>query len=142
MDSFVVSFGDAKRFYEEDGQGGERYIQWLKAKIDKDPASVVHIWQDSEIIGQIELGRLRDDPTRGYVNLYYLIPEKRGKGFGEFLDQYSTDYFRKLGLPIVRLSVSPTNGRAISYYMKMGWVDLGPRPGHPEVHFMEKKISN
>ena len=40
----------------------------------------------------------------------------------------------------VQLSVSPTNFQAVSYYKKMGWIDLGPREGHPEVHMMEKKI--
>ena len=137
-DSFVASFGNAEKFYEADGKGAERYIDWLKTKIDKDPASVVHVWEGDKIIGQIEMGRLRDDQTCGYVNLYYLIPEKRGHGLGTLLDQHSMSYFKNHGLEKVRLSVSPTNGRALAYYKKMGWVDLGPRLGHPEVHFMEK----
>ena len=78
-DSFVVSFGDAKRFYEDDGQGAA-------------------------------------------------------------LDRHAMSYFKALGLTIVRLSVSPTNTPAIAYYKKMNWQDLGPRPGHPDVHFMEKVV--
>lgn len=57
-DSFMVSFGDAQRFYEADGKGAERYIEWLKAKISKDPNSAVHCWVDNQIVGQIELGYL------------------------------------------------------------------------------------
>jgi ribosomal protein S18 acetylase RimI-like enzyme len=139
-DSFVVSFGEAKRFHEEDGKGSDRYLEWLKAKIIKDPESVVHVWEDNKIVGQIEMGRMKEDPSFGYVSRYYLIPEKRGQGFGALLDQHAMGYFKKLGLSKVRLSVSPSNAVAISFYKKMGWVDMGPRPGHPHVHLMEKKI--
>lgn len=139
-DSFVVSFGDAKKFYEADGQGAERYIEWLKGKIAKDPNSVVHIWQNDEIVGQIELGLLKNEPDFGYVNLFYLTPAKRGQGFGSILDQHAIEHFHSLGFKKMKLCVSPTNVRAFSFYKKLGWVDLGPRPGHPEVNFMEKNI--
>ncbi len=137
-DSFVVSFGNADKFFESDGCGNERYLTWLQTKISKDANSAVHVWSDHQIIGQIELGRLKEDPSKGYVNLYYLKPEVRGQGFGTQLDHYAMSYFKNLGLTSARLSVSPTNLRALAYYAKMGWVDLGPRPGHPEVHCLEK----
>ena len=139
-DSFVVSFGDAKKFHEEDGKGGERYIEWLKGKISIDALTVVHIWQENEIIGQIEMGGPFKDPLCGYINLYYLIPSKRGAGLGKTLDQHAMNYFKNKHMERVQLSVSPTNFQAVSYYKKMGWIDLGPREGHPEVHMMEKKI--
>lgn len=139
-DSFVVSFGDAKKFYEEDGNGAERYIDWLKEKIQLDPLSVVHIWQENEIIGQIELRSHLKNSTCGYVNLYYLIPARRGIGIGKFLDQFMSDYYKIAQVDKVQLSVSPTNLSAITYYKKMGWLDMGPREGHPEVHTMEKLI--
>lgn len=139
-DSFIVSFGDAAKFYDEDGQGDQRYLEWLRGKISKDPASVMHFWHHDQIIGQIELATLRDDPAQGYVNLYYLAPEWRGKGIGAHLDSYAMSYFRQLGLSSARLSVSPTNQLAINYYLKMGWVDLGPRADHPEVNFMQKYV--
>lgn len=139
-DSFVVSFGDAEKFYEDDGQGAERYIEWLKGKIAKDPLTVVHIWQNDLIIGQIELGGPFKDSNCGYINLYYLIPSKRGLGIGKYLDQYAMEYFKRKLLKTVQLSVSPTNLQAVSYYKKMGWIDIGPRSDHPEVHLMEKCI--
>ena len=139
-DSFVVSFGDAKKFYEEDGKGDERYIEWLEEKILKDPLTVLHVWQDNKIIGQIEMGARLEDPLCGYINLYYLIASKRGVGLGKTLDQHAMDYFKSKKMEKVRLSVSPTNLQAVSYYKKMSWIDLGPRVGHPEVHMMEKII--
>ncbi len=33
-----------------------------------------------------------------------------------------------------RLSISPTNQRALRFYVRRGWTDSGPRPDMPEVH--------
>jgi len=140
-DSFIVSFGSADRFYEEDGKGGERYIDRLKQKYEQDPESVVHIWHGNEIIGQMELGQFRIDPSRGYVNLYYLVPEQRGRGYSASLEKYTEYYMKMKNYKLARLSVSPSNKRAFSFYLKNGWRDLGPRPGRPEMHFMEKCFS-
>lgn len=139
-DSFVVSFGDATKFYEDDHKGAERYLDWLQNKLTKDPASAVHIWEGSAIIGQMELGVFKNDPDIGNVNLYYLIPEKRGLGYSRYLDEYAVHYLKGLGLKKSRLSVSPTNIRAIRFYEKQGWRDIGARPDHPEVHFMERSL--
>jgi len=139
-DSFAVSFSDASRFHEEDGLGGDRYVEWLRGKQERDPASVVHVWQGDEIIGQMELGRLRGLEGVGYVNLYYLAPAHRGRGLAKHLDEYAASYLRGLGFTKAQLSVSPSNARAIAYYQKMGWRDLGPRADEPSVHSMEKDL--
>jgi hypothetical protein len=49
----------------------------------------------------MELGLLNNDPTCGYVNLYYLIPSKRGQGIGSFLDNYATEvhFMEKILIP-------------------------------------------
>lgn len=138
IDSYVVSFGQASQFYEECGADGSKYIEWLQNKIAKDPASAVHVWEGDSLIGQMELGAFKNEPDVGNVNLYYLIPEKRGMGYSSFLDAYAVQYLKGRGLAKSRLSVSPTNLRAIRFYEKNGWKDIGPRPGHPSVHFMEK----
>ncbi len=140
-DSFIVSFGSADRFHKEDGKGSERYIDRLKLKYEHDPESVVHIWLGNEIIGQMELGSLPIDPSKGYVNLYYLVPEQRGRGYSGSLEKYTEYYMKKRNYKLARLSVSPTNKRAVSFYLKNDWRDLGPRPGRPDVHFMEKCFS-
>ena len=139
-DSFVVSFGDAKKFYEEDGKGAERYIDWLKAKISRDASSAVHVWRGDNIIGQIEMGKLRNDPSRGYVFLYYLILSERGRGLGKVLDDHAMEYFKTQELQRAQLSVSPQNIPAISFYVKRGWRSLGERKDYPEVLTMEKSI--
>jgi GNAT superfamily N-acetyltransferase len=139
-DAFVESFGDAQRFHEEDGNGSERYRVWLRNRLANDPKSAVLIWHESRIIGQVTAGQWKADPTIGYVNLYYLIPEMRGMGLSKYIESYAVTYLKSLGLKLARLSVSPINKRAIRFYEKNGWRDIGPRPGHPEVHLMEKDL--
>ena len=139
-DSFMTSFGSTDRFHEEDNKGSIRYIEWLQKKILDNPYSAVHIWESEKIIGQIELGSMKSEPDCGYVNLFYLIREKRGKGLSKYLDLYTSQYFQSLALKRMKLSVSPTNIQAVKFYEKSGWRYIGPRPGHPEVNFMEKSL--
>lgn len=139
-DAFVESFGDASRFHENDGKGSERYRLWLRERLANDPTSAALVTQDSKIIGQVTAGKWRQDASVGYVNLYYLIPEKRGVGLSRYLEDYAVNYLKGLGFTRARLSVSPTNKRAVRFYEKNGWKDIGPRPGHPEVHLMEKTL--
>jgi GNAT superfamily N-acetyltransferase len=133
-DSFICSFGDAARFNPSE------YVGWLKAKLEKDPSCGVHIWLDQQLIGQMELGQFKPEPSAGYINLYYLIPEMRGKGFSDQLDEYAMSVLKRKGFNKAYLSVSPTNPRAIRYYSRMGWIDRGSRSEAPEVILMEKQI--
>ena len=137
-DAFACSFGSTVLFYGEDGKGAERYLQWLRQQITDIQNSCVHLWKGKQVIGQMEMGRWNLDPTVGYVNLFYLIPEVRGQGLGQKLDQYATNFFKQLGCPSARLSVSPTNLAAVRFYLKQGWIDLGQREDAPEVHYFEK----
>ncbi len=139
-DSYVVSFGDSKKFHGEEGNGAERYIDWLKDKISRDPSSAVHVWRGDSIIGQIEMGKLRRDPSCGYVFLYYLIASERGHGLGKLLDDHAIEYFKSQQLQRAQLSVSPQNIQAITFYEKRGWRNLGLREDDPGVLLMEKSI--
>ena len=139
-DSFQCSFWDgAQRFDQESGRDGKKYLDWLQKRIAKLPEGCVHVLEDGRIVGQLEM-RLREQPGLGYINLFYLIPEARGRGIGEELNRYAIETFQKLEVSQAQLSVSPSNYRALAYYRKHGWVDLGPRPGHPQVHLMEITI--
>lgn len=138
VDSFVCSFGSADRFYEEDGNGANSYLQWLRQRIIEIPNSCVHVWQREQVIGQIEMRRWKHDLSVGYVNLFYLIPEFRGRGFGQQLDRYAAHFFSQLGCQSARLSVSPTNQVAMKFYLRQGWIDLGQREDVPGVHYLGK----
>jgi GNAT superfamily N-acetyltransferase len=125
VDSFEVSFGSAEAFLSEWGRRGERYLDHLRARMSELPGSCVHVWLGSELVGQVELRGGREDPSEGYVNLYYLIPEKRGTGLGAALDHHAISWFTSQGLSRAALGVSPSNERAIRFYLKHG----GPTKG-------------
>jgi len=138
-DSFFTSFGTDEKFWSEfpDGSG---YIEWLKSKLEKFPASIVCLYLEDTLIGQLEFGRYKPQPDCGYVNLFYLIPEFRSKGAGALLNLYTECHFAEDSVQKLLLSVSPKNSTAIRFYSKHGWKDLGPRPNAPEGYLMEKSI--
>ena len=150
-DSFRWSFGTDERVYQEhaaspttvypDGRGRERYVTWLTQRMRDIPGSCVHVWHVDAIVGQIEMGRFREDASVGYVNLFYLIPAYRGRGLGGQLDQYAVDFLQRAGHRRARLSVSATNRQAIAFYLRYHWRDLGPRADHPGSHYMEKQLT-
>jgi ribosomal protein S18 acetylase RimI-like enzyme len=132
-DSFVCSFGTDARFVETDADG-RGYLEWLSARISRFPEGHVHAWQGGAIIGQIEMVV---SPTSGYVNLFYLRPEARGLGFGTALQDYAVKLMQRGQVAVANLRVSPTNPRAIKFYARHGWTDLGAPAGEEHVHVME-----
>lgn len=138
-DSFIASFGSDEKTWPQ-AFDANMYLEWLENKQKKDLHAAVHVWLDDKIIGQLELGSIKDHPTIGYVSLYYLIPDYRGQGYSAALENHATQYLLSKGYTTARLTVSPTNLRALSFYKKNGWMDLGPREGHQGVHLMEKSL--
>lgn len=142
IDTFVVSFGSAERFYGPHREGVDLYLRQLESRLLDDRACCVHVWLGGEIIGQIEavIRELSGGEVGGYVSLYYLVPAYRGKGFGKDLDAYVVTFFRRHGVRVAQLSVSPSNERAVRLYEACGWRDIGARPESPEVQLMEKRF--
>lgn len=136
-DAMACSFSDgADRFDQESGPDGEQYLAWLRQRIQELPEGCVHLFENDEIVGQVEL-YLQGQQTIGDVKLLYLVPSARGRGMGEILHDYVIQIFQQVGVVKARLSVSPSNVRAMAFYHKHGWQSLGPRPDLPEVTLME-----
>ena len=134
-DSFICSFGQ-DGFFQEEGLNAVHYIEWLRLRTARFPDGHVHIWRGDKIVGQMEM-QILEEPRRGYVNLFYLVKEMRGAGVSSQLQDYAMDFMRRHGVQIAQLSVSPTNARALAFYRKHGWRDLGLRPGRDDVNLME-----
>lgn len=134
-DSYICSFGE-DGFFNEEGPNGVHYIEWLRLRINKFPDGCVHAWHGDKIVGQMEL-QILEEPRHGYINLFYLVEEMRGIGISEELQEYAMDFMRQHRVQIAQLSVSPTNARALAFYRKHGWRDLGLRPGRDNVNLME-----
>lgn len=115
-DSFIVSFGSDNDFGNE-----EDYLDWLKQQSKRYPEGFVLAVENQQPIGQLELTLKEYDGKQiGYVNLYYLIPEKRGMGYGTLLHNYALKFFNNNGVNEYHLRVSPSNHNAISFYLKNG----------------------
>jgi GNAT superfamily N-acetyltransferase len=148
-DSYVASFGDAKLFDRD------TYLTWLQNRLDQFRDGHVHVWRNDQIVGQIEArprmpqnpvfthkpNRKPEPQNMGYVNLYYLTHEWRGKGIAGALDEYVVAYLLAEGCTRARLTVSETNPRAIRFYTKYGWQNAGTRADHPQAMFMEKILA-
>ncbi|MGD0676239.1 MAG: GNAT family N-acetyltransferase [Polyangiaceae bacterium] len=131
-DSLACSFGDDQRFDEP------HYVDWLKAKVERDPGLALHVFHGGALVGQLELGTFRPTPWVGYVHLYYLEPSSRGFGLASELDAYVARALRARGFASARLSVAVGNGRARRFYAKQGWKELGARPETPDLLLLEK----
>ncbi|WP_174730494.1 GNAT family N-acetyltransferase [Mesobacillus harenae] len=115
-DSFVVSFGTDMDFGEE-----QEYLDWLKQQSAKYPEGFVLVFENDIAIGQLELTMKQyEGKDIGYVNLYYLIPEKRGMGLGSKLHDYALNFFKANSLKEYHLRVSPSNQNAVAFYQKNG----------------------
>ncbi len=138
-DAFVCSYGNADHLARMGGP--DEYERALRDLLSTFPDGAVHVWRENVVVGQVEM-RVSADSGVGIVNLFYLIPEERGSGCGGALQRYAVDVLRRHGVTKARLSVSPTNTRAVRFYAKHGWRDLGPRPDRRYVHAMELDLSH
>ena len=115
-DSFIVSFGT------DEGLGDEQdYLNWVHLQVQKNPKGFVIVVENEVPVGQLEL-TVKEYVGKeiGYVNLYYLVPEKRGMGLGSLLHAYAIQFFKEHGLNEYHLRVSPTNTHALTFYKRNG----------------------
>ncbi|MGZ9818117.1 GNAT family N-acetyltransferase [Peribacillus simplex] len=83
----------------------------------KNPKGFNLVVENEEPIGQLEL-TFKEYEGRGigYINLYYLIPEKLGMGLGSLLHNYAINFFKDNCVSEYHLRVSPSNNHAIVFY--------------------------
>lgn len=128
IDGHVCSFPDGEvRFYDENGTGGERYLNWLSQRITEFPEGCVHLWHGDQVVGQLE-SRLRNREL-GYLNFIYIAPPFRNTRFSHDLHDYLTETMASVGIACLELTVSRANERARAFYTKHGWRTSGTRAG-------------
>jgi len=135
-DSFEVSFGSRAGCDDEMGADGSLYLAKLRDRMAKVPEGNAHVWHEGRIVGQTEM-RFSDEPSTGYVNFFYLVPEWRHRGAGRILHDHAVKVFSDRGMRAIRLSVSRTNEAALAFYRRLGWRRLGARPHKEAMDLME-----
>lgn len=138
--AYEASFGSTQGVDEEMGAGNATYLASLRARISQVPEGNAHLWHGDRIIGQTEMRLVEGEPGVGYVNLFYVVPEFRGRGLGRLLHDHASSVFRSLGRDVLRLSVSVRNTAAIAFYRKLGWVVVGTRPHRETMQIMEFRL--
>jgi len=136
-DAYLASFGTSQGIDEEMGADNARYLEGLCARIAQVPEGNAHLWSGERIVGQTEMRLAEGEAGVGYVNLFYLLPEFRGKGLGRMLHEHAVAVFARLGRRTLRLSVSARNAAAIAFYRKLGWVTVGERASREPMQIME-----
>ena len=135
---FIAAFGHAKDFDGADGNGAQQYRELMLRRCNILPLMHVHMWKNKQIIGQIEAHPLKKNPLVGYVNFYFLVPEFRGTGLGQLLDDYVTEVFKNAGCTTMQLRSTPSNQRALKYYEKLGYA-VEQDPESPETMLLLTK---
>jgi len=137
-DTHLCSFGSMEGFNEEAQEREmQQFTERIAAKLFQDPESCLHVWKGNTLVGQLNFGTFID-PSIGYISHFSVTPEWRGTGVAAKMDAYADNHFRRRGFRSARLSVTAANTRAVRFYLKHGWQDLGPRADNPLIRNMEK----
>lgn len=106
------------------------YIQRMEERIHKFPDGQLIIEDSGKPIGQVGFDiQEYNGKEIGYVNIFYLIPEYRGRGIGKEIIQYVEDFFTKSNVSEYHLRVSSRNEKAINLYTKIGMIKINEEDG-------------
>lgn len=128
-DSFICSFPGSDEWKKR--WNPDHYAAHIRDFAKRYPFGVVHVWSESEIIGQLEF---EYGGSNGHIYLFYLRPDVRGTEAAILIHEYVVSELKKAGCETASLRVSPSNARAISYYKKHGWQDQGLDSVRKNVH--------
>ncbi|BCD96574.1 GNAT family N-acetyltransferase [Marinagarivorans cellulosilyticus] len=128
-DAFICSFPNSNVW--KNYWNAEKYYAWLESHIKNYPLGAIHIWLNQKIIGQLEFNY---GQPLSHINLFYLRPKYRGQDYSRQMHAYTINTLRKQGTQTATLRAAPGNERAIGFYRKHGWQDLGKDAEHGEVN--------
>ena len=114
----------------DEGFVPELYARSAAKHAQEHPGSVVRVLSGDTVVGLVELDPARDEQTGcGWISLLYMLPEYRGRGWAIQLLGYAFWFYENHDRSAVRLHVSENNARAIAFYRRSGFVQLGRDPG-------------
>jgi RimJ/RimL family protein N-acetyltransferase len=136
LESDIAAFRDAvgvvraERKYILPGPPGS--LAATQAFVMGNIASGVPHWiveEAGRLVGWCDITRAPDNEAFRHVGRMGmgLLPEARGRGFGEKLLRAAMDAGWAFGFTRIQLEVFATNARAIALYRKLGFVDEGVR---------------
>lgn len=135
-DTHRISYGTDQDFSASEAK------DWFNSLAKDYPDGFLHAVLGDEIVGQLEFrSALNDgkDEVFGYVNLFYLQPNYRQRGFGQLMHDYVLARFRLDKCSLAYLRYIPGNHLAERFYIKNGWQASG-EPG-PRGQLMIKTLA-
>ena len=112
------------------------YLERMQRRIESNSGGQVFIIENRQIIGQIGV-ELRGN--EGYVNLFYLVPEFRGMGYGRKMIAWAEEFFIKQGIRTYKLRVARSNKQALHLYKKSG-LEIVEEDRQDCTYIMKRKI--
>ncbi len=102
------------------------------------PNAFVHMHFDNNLIGQIELGVKN---AKGYINLFYLLPEFRHKGHFKIMHSKAIEILKLNNFYNIQLATAISNTRTIEIYEYYGWINIGNNTNKPGLVNFEYAIA-
>lgn len=135
-DAWIQAHGSLEGF-------SDIYLEVAKKRSREFPMSVLEAFLGDKSVGILELNIGRDEEQgAGCIAFYYMDEPYRGKGLAVQLLGEATSIYRRLGRRSLRLRVAETNKRAIAFYQKFGFRQIGKEDGNIcPLLIMEKNIS-
>ncbi|CAM3659008.1 GNAT family N-acetyltransferase [Parendozoicomonas haliclonae] len=136
-DAWKASYGSDETF------SAAATIKWFQRIAKHNPESFLLVWHGDRCIGQLEFMpdlKTAEGESFAHINLFYLIPEYRGNGFGQLLHDYVIEALKRWGCRDASLRYIPGNDRAERFYLKNGWYKEG-EPTEERGQLMKKNLS-
>ncbi len=135
-DAWTASHGSASGFVPG------VYLAAAREHVRETPESLVKVMSGDRFAGVIELNPERGKKGGcGWISLFYLAPEFRGKGYGVQLLGYSAAFYFLRDRSCIRLHAAVTNHTAIAFYKKHGFREIAVEQGvSSDQLLMEKAI--
>ncbi|MEJ2794626.1 GNAT family N-acetyltransferase [Iodobacter sp. LRB] len=126
-DAYLCSFHTLDSFTEFVGVDGADYHHKILSRIDDPQWGYFHVYSEGQIIGQIEFKTYSHLEQTGYVHLFYLAPEYRGKGYFKLLNQFVITRLQAASCVAAVLALGRENRAAMEAYQKNGWLMQGAK---------------
>jgi tRNA threonylcarbamoyladenosine biosynthesis protein TsaB len=111
----------------------ERQVQsfpWTRQNFADSLSAGQHGWVVRRMGGMQGFALVLDAPDMAHLLVIGVRPDAQRQGVGSLLLKYCTDHCRRAGLPALTLEVRQSNTRAINFYHRHGFRQVGLRRGY------------
>lgn len=120
-----------------DRRAGEEFAEYLQDILGNYLHAVFVATREEEVVGYTIVAEMENPPLfelkrYGFLCEICVDPRHEGQGIGKALFERATRWFKRRGLTVVQLNVSPGNDKGLRFYGELGfksflnilWLDL------------------